>query len=83
MDCKKKQDQSKVAGVSNNLVEQLQRGSKSRSPLITNLSIQNAYFTKKTCFDVVISGGCQVVCTSGDLGMCAILVGGELPCLYS
>ena len=46
-----------------------------------NLKNKKAYFTKKTCFDVVISGGCQVVCTSGDLGLCAILVGGELPCL--
>ena len=44
-----------------------------------------AYFTKKNflfcCFDVVILGGCQIVCTSGDLGLRAILVGGELPCL--
>ena len=42
---------------------------------------EKGIFYKKNCFDVVISGGCQVVCTSGDLSLRAILVGGELPCL--
>ena len=88
MDCNKKQDQSKVGGVSNNHVERAAEGFKVKVSFDykavykskENLK-KGIFYKKKTCFGVVILGGCQVVCTSGDLGLRAILVGGELPCL--
>ena len=46
-------------------------------------NLKKGIFYKKTCFGVVILGGCQVVCTSDDLGLRAILVGVSCLALYS